>query len=223
MNTDQSQKSLNMTNAISKKRFPKFKRLGNEKKKVLVKRKLALKYLSKKVDKRKYYPNMCRILDFIFPFDKELYANHLVVNEGEFQRDDYRIQVFSPIFNLFQYKRITKLTSNLEQNIFYFDMEERFPNSQIIKGFQNVELLTGFLDRVDNADALLLIFSIDNLMNFTTEIQKSYSLFEAKFSENYHNDKTEDLDNFFKFFKIDIPKAEYDQIFLSPFFMFTMR
>lgn len=74
------------------------------------------------------------------------------------------------------------MTINFDNGTYHFDMEERFPNPQILKGFHDLDHFKDFLDEIEKVDTIasLLSFSIENLINFTTEMQKIYSIIEGK-------------------------------------------
>lgn len=53
--------------------LPEHKKIIYVKQQKSIKRAIILRYLSRRICKDKFYPKLCRILDFIFPFDKSLF------------------------------------------------------------------------------------------------------------------------------------------------------
>jgi hypothetical protein len=70
--------------------------------------------------------------------------------------------IYCPLFALFPYKRITQLSRNYEDDIYTYLMEERWPNTQVLKGFQNIDKFKNFLSNTNQMKAVLLGLCIGN-------------------------------------------------------------
>ena len=96
---------------------------------------------------------MIRILDFIFPME--------FLEDGQTPRpcdapnkeSDF---IFCPLFALFPYKRIIKIDRDYNEDFYNYNTEERWPNTQVLKGFQNIDKFKNYLSNTSQMKAVLL-------------------------------------------------------------------
>jgi len=68
--------------------------------------------------------------------------------------EDLDIQPHSPFFVLFPIKRISSIVKSLDDNLYVFNVEERWPNPQIFKGFQNIAKIKVYLKEKNDIKAI---------------------------------------------------------------------
>lgn len=84
------------------------------------------------------------------------------------------------------HKRITSIQKDLQEHVFTYNLEERNPNNQILKGVHNMDKLNQFLGSLNDNNAIYLIHSITELMSFTLNNHNNtfiYPFIEANYNK----------------------------------------
>lgn len=194
-----------------RKKCPKFRRLAHVKAGRYVKKGLKLKYLSRLVSPQLKSIRHVRVLDFMFP-----------ISDGkpeELLQESANMQ-HSPFFVLFPIKRITKIDRRVDEKLYVFSIEERWPNPQIFKGFQNIAKVKLYLKSQNEIKSVLLSQTIDNLISYITEIQKICSLMEGQI---YDDDFDEQNTFCHEHMELDINEDEMIDIKKKPYIMTKLR
>lgn len=129
--------------------------------------------------------------------------------------------IYCPLFALFPYKRITEIVRDYEEGLYNYHIEERWPNTQVLKGFQNIDKFKNYLSNTNQMKAVLLGLCIDNLIHFTTELQKVCSYIEGSMYDINYDEDTDARD--FVQLEVKIGEETLEQIKKNPHVVITKR